>query len=128
MLIKGEFLRRTIQVRGCCQEKELLKLYAYTLVEHPIVVHLDIDSLILRPLDVIYDAMIDGIGAVDPSDLSAAGGTPLPTGRIDTYFTRDFNLIVNPGRSAGVQRGFLAVRMDLAVYKEYLRIILESDH
>ena len=53
---------------------------------------------------------------------------PLPIGRVDTYFTGDYNLIVHPGRAAGVQGGFLAVRPDLAVYKEYRHIVLEGDH
>ena len=68
----------------------------YTLLEHQIFIHLNVDSLILRPLDIIYDFMIGGIGAFDPSYLPAAGGTPLLTGRINTYFTRDYNLIVHP--------------------------------
>ena len=59
-------------------------MYAYTLLEQPIVVHLNVDSLILRPLDVIYDTMIDGIGTVDPSDLPAAGGN-VPPDRPDRH-------------------------------------------
>ena len=71
--------------------------------------------------------MIYGIGTVDPYDLPAAGGTPLPTSRIDAYFTRDYNLIVHTGRMAGVKGGFLAVRPDLVVYEKYLRIALEGN-
>ena len=76
----------------------MLNLYAYTLVEQPIVWHQLSNP---APPDVIYDAMIYGIGTVDPYDLPAAGGTPLPTSRIDAYFTRDYNLIVHNGRMAG---------------------------
>ena len=72
--------------------------------------------------------MIDGIGTVEPYDLTVVGGTPLLTGRIDVYFTRDYNIIVHPGRAARVKGGFLAVRTDLVVYEEYCRIVLEGDH
>ena len=76
-LIKGKFLQRAMQVQVCCYEKELLNLYAYTLMDQPIIVQLDVDPLILSPLGIIYDAMIDSISAVDLYKLPAAGGTPL---------------------------------------------------
>ena len=44
---------------GCCGDKEFLKLYSYTLVDYPIVVQLDLDSLIVQPLDDLFDAMFD---------------------------------------------------------------------
>ena len=103
-------------------------MYAYNMVEHPVAVHLDVDSLILLPLDVIYDAMIYKIGTFDLSHLLTAVGTPLPTGRIGAYFTCNYNIIVHPGRAVGVHGGFLDVRPDLGVYKEYHRIVLEGDH
>ena len=56
-----------IQVWGCCQEKELPNIYVYNLVEHPIVVHIDVNCLILLPVDVIYYPMIDGIRTVYPT-------------------------------------------------------------
>lgn len=35
--IEGDFLRQNIEKNGCCGEKELVKLEAYTLTQHPIV-------------------------------------------------------------------------------------------
>ena len=58
--IKGKFLRETIVRRGCCQEKELIKLWAYTIIDYPIVVHLDIDTMVLQPMDELHDVMIYG--------------------------------------------------------------------
>ena len=46
--IQGDFLRENIEKNGCCGEKELVKLEAYTLTQHPVVVHLDLDVLILK--------------------------------------------------------------------------------
>ena len=60
--IRGDFLRTKVVVNGCCGEKEYIKLHAYTLVDHPIVVHLDLDTIILRPMDDLFDAMLDGSG------------------------------------------------------------------
>ena len=56
--IEGEFLRSKIEMNGCCGEKELIKLEAYTLVDYPIVVHLDLDVLVLKPLDSLFDLML----------------------------------------------------------------------
>lgn len=54
-----EFLRTHMPQTGCCGEKEFLKLYAYTLTDHPIAVHLDADTLVLQPLDELFDSMLD---------------------------------------------------------------------
>ena len=47
------------------------------MMDQPIIVQLDVDPLILRPLWIIYDAMIDSISAIDLYKLPAAEGTPL---------------------------------------------------
>ena len=129
--IKGEFLRRTIQIRGCCQEKELLKLYAYTLSE-PVAVHLDVDFLILKPLDKLFDAIIGGVQSsslLDSKDIEFGGddqNVTIPS-KVDAFFTRDYNLS-NRGKKAGMQGGFFVVRPDISVFEEYKSIILEGDH
>ena len=52
--IKGEYLRKHIRNNGCCGERELLKLWAYTLVQYHRVVHLDMDSMVLQPVDELF--------------------------------------------------------------------------
>lgn len=92
--IKGDFLRKNIEKNGCCGEKEFIKLEAYTLVQHPIVVHLDLDVLVLRPLDTLFDVMMQSEtkGKDDPLDLSNLvpqfPSQPAPT-EINAFFTRD---------------------------------------
>ena len=73
--IKGDFLRQNIERNGCCGEKELVKLEAYTLVQHPVVVHLDLDVVLLKPMDELFDWML-----VDPHDLKGKtyDTSPLP--------------------------------------------------
>lgn len=75
---------------GCCGAKELIKLEAYTLTDHPVVVQLDLDVIVLKPMDPLFDSML----AESPSsNLSNAVPTmwpskPIPE-RINAFFTRD---------------------------------------
>jgi hypothetical protein len=91
--IQGDYLREKIEKNGCCGEKELVKLEAYTLIQHPIVVHLDLDVLILKPMDALFDWML-----VEPQQLSVqydTTGVPImwPKMKVPTtpnaFFTRD---------------------------------------
>ena len=58
------FLREHIPISGCCGEEEYPKLYAYALSESPIMVHLNLDSLVLRPMDDLFHVMLGGGGAI----------------------------------------------------------------
>ncbi|KAL7548768.1 hypothetical protein ACHAWF_012029 [Thalassiosira exigua] len=136
--IKRTFLREHIGKSGCCGEKEYLKLYAYRLEEYPVVVHLDLDSLILKPLDDLFLAMLGEGGGNDAADearskevvaarsrIPVMFDDPLPKS-IDAYFTRDYNM-VNPGKKyVGVQGGFLIVKPSLDAFNEYVNIVLEG--
>ncbi|KAL7460009.1 hypothetical protein ACHAXS_000477 [Conticribra weissflogii] len=130
--IKGHFLKEHIVKSGCCGEKEYLKLYAYTLSDYPIVVHLDLDSLVLKPLDDLFDVMMENDvvstddGAVARSRIPVMFDEPIPK-QVDAFFTRDYNMI-NPGhKHVGVQGGFLVVRPSLAAFEEYVGIVLEGN-
>lgn len=131
--IRGKFLREHIVKSGCCGEKEYLKLYAYALSDYPIVVHLDLDSLLLKPLDDLFHAMLDDGGTASTDTTKARSrvqvmhDNPLPTENpIDAYFTRDYNMI-NPGhKHVGVQGGFLIVKPNMDAFREYVAIVLEG--
>lgn len=133
--IKEQFLREHVVKSGCCGEKEYLKLYAYALLEYPIVIHLDLDSLILKPLDDLFLAMLGGGGGGGgiPEEMAEARSRipvmfndPLPTPSIDAYFTKDYNMI-NPGhKHPGVQGGFLVVKPNMNAYHEYVNIVKEG--
>jgi hypothetical protein len=88
--IQGEFLRSRIESNGCCGAKELIKLEAYTFTEYPVVVHLDIDFLLLKPLDDLFDAMLMENEAADPFSRihRMYPDKPKPS-RINAFFTRD---------------------------------------
>jgi hypothetical protein len=91
--IQGDYLREKIEKNGCCGEKELVKLEAYTLIQHPIVVHLDLDVLILKPMDALFDWML-----VEPQQLLVhydTTGIPIMWPKLEVppkpnaFFTRD---------------------------------------
>ena len=79
---------------GCCGEKEYLKLYSYLLFDYPIVVHLDLDTIILKPMDGVFDLMVDPL--YNKSDFnSSTMWTNMDThdGMVDFVFTRDYNMV-----------------------------------
>jgi len=122
--IEGKFLREKIESNGCCGEKELVKLEAYTLTDHPVIVHLDLDVVVLKPMDALFDMML----TKSPDDWDTTNvpimwpEKKLPE-KVNAFFTRDYNM-VGPGRTyKPVQGGFLVLRPDMKVYEEYVHII-----
>ena len=101
--IQHDSLRQKIPNNGCCGEKELIKFYAYTLTSHSLAVHLDIDYLVLRPFDALFDGIVNG-------DAKA-------------YYTFDYNM-QQPGKQPGVQGGFLVLKPDKDAFDEFNRIVL----
>lgn len=138
--IKMKFLREHVVKSGCCGEKEYLKLYAYTLLDYPIVVHLDLDSLVLKPMDDLFLAMLGGdddggTGQAPSSKRELIGARsripvmfnePLPTKSIDAYFTRDYNMVQPGHKHPGVQGGFIVVKPNMVAFHEYVDIVLEG--
>ena len=134
--IQGEFLREHIGKSGCCGEKEYIKLYSYTLVDYPIVVHLDLDTLLLQPLDDLFLAMLGNDNNNDGDDENETLQSRIPvmhnkslptdTKSIAAYFTRDYNMI-NPGhKHVGVQGGLLIVKPNMNAFNEYIAIVLKG--
>merc|ERR1712232_2630 len=111
---------------GCCGEKELIKLEAYTLTQHPAIVHLDLDTLILQPLDSLFDWMLAGDQARshDASSVALQWPEDETPETINAFFTRDYNMGgAKKKRSKPVQGGFLVLRPDMKIYDEFVEII-----
>ncbi|KAL7434019.1 hypothetical protein ACHAXH_002218, partial [Discostella pseudostelligera] len=130
-------LRLLMHNDGCCGYSELLKLYVYGLVEHELAVHLDLDSLLLRPMDDLFDVML-GKGDVEfrRTTLMSMKAHNLPhtkevdiTKPIDAAFTRDYNSVKNPSLDApvGFQGGFLVVRPNIQVLERYRSILQRGE-
>ena len=137
--IRGRY-RRWANRSGCCGEKEWLKLYTYTLTQYPVAVHLDLDCLVLKPLDNLFDAMIMTTTNKTVKDVASSrsripamwvNATDLPE-TIDFFFTRDYGMVQEPGRrkphQIGVQGGFLVLRPNRTAFQEFVDIILEGDY
>ena len=136
--IEGDFLREKIETNGCCGEKELIKLEAFTMTDHPIVVHMDLDTIVLKPFDDVFDLML-GHAPDRPeqpqSDVTRPKGHGVAVmwnelaipDRIDAFFTRDYNMAHPSMRYKPVQGGLLVLRPSLDTYEEFRRIIQKGD-
>jgi hypothetical protein len=108
---------------SCCGEKELIKLEAYTLIEHSIVMHMDLDTLVLKPMDDLFDHMIGSDNEVKDK-MWTNEVTPLIT---NAYFTRDYNMVGVRTKYKPVQGGFVVLRPSMQVYHEFVDIIRKGD-
>jgi len=125
--IEGDFLRSKIEQNGCCGEKELIKLEAYTLTDYPIVVHLDLDVLVLKPLDTLFDLML-GRPVDEKERAETIMWNDKPAVRsIDAFFTMDYNMVGPKTEYKPVQGGFLVTRPSMKVYEEYKSIVRKGD-
>ena len=121
--IQNEQYREDIESNGCCGSKEFMKLWAYTLVDHPIVVHLDTDTFLNKPFDNLFDAML--VDDATKMTLPTMFNKPLPK-TIDFFFTRDYqqrSRITKDPSKYGVQGGFFVVRPDVKLFQELLDAI-----
>lgn len=84
--------------------QEYLKLYSYLLLDYPVVVHLDLDTLVLKPMDDVFDIMIDPLYDRRSSNNNKFTNHHLMwkeevdrinngSGLIDFVFTRDYNMV-----------------------------------
>ena len=140
------FFKDKVHNQGCCGERELIKLFSLRLVQHPIAVHLDLDTLLFRPVDHLYNAMLDpsnqaarqlvqahqqshnGHQSTSSNDADQAQ-QPLPK-EIIAYFTRDYNLAVPGIKPTRVlmQGGFWVLRPNVTIYDELIALIVRHTH
>jgi len=135
--IENEYLKEK-QTNGCCGDKEYLKLYSYLLFDYPVVVHVDLDYLFLKPMEDLFDFMTDPY--YDPNNFQnstmwPSSMTNLTTihnkngSSIDFLYTRDYNM-VKPGvrqpYQIGVQGGFLVLRPSQHDFDKFVSTILSG--
>lgn len=95
--IQNEDLK-AVQVNSCCGLKEYLKLYSYLQFKYPLVIHLDCDCLILKPLDEVFDLMLNPqynrnrLFSPSPAKTMWSTLETLPE-RVDFVFTRDYGMV-----------------------------------
>jgi hypothetical protein len=132
--IDGEYLRETLPSVGCCGVKEFTKLHAYTLVANPAVVLLDLDTLVMKPMDRLFDIMIDGPSILGDEGVEVAFGDPLRSSHYDgsigiqAFYTRDYNIADSTMEQVPVQGGFMVIRPSLISYADFSSIIRKGDY
>lgn len=130
---QSSWYRTHVEDENCCGSKEFVKLYAYTLTNHPIVVHWDLDVAVLQPLDDLYDAMLyppasdAGKAARLRLLLQKSYYQKLPS-QIDAFFTRDVTSARPWEKVTAVQGGFVVARPSLEHFRQYLSFILEANY
>uniref|UniRef100_A0A7S2YJE8 Nucleotide-diphospho-sugar transferase domain-containing protein n=1 Tax=Entomoneis paludosa TaxID=265537 RepID=A0A7S2YJE8_9STRA len=122
--IEGDYLREKIRSSGCCGDAELIKFEAYTLMEYPLALILDLDCLIMRPLDHLFDLMLHGI--VPPREHLMWPDQPLPS-EINFIYTQDYAMVSPQRPVTPVQGGFLLLRPNLQVYEDFKAMAKKGD-
>ena len=137
--IRGQFLRDHIGSEWCCGSDEFIKLYAYNLTQHPLVVHLDLDFMMMKPMDTLFDAMLmQGKSQAQLQPLWDQVELQYPEhhdnvvsyahkNMIEASITRDYPDIP-PGYIPGYQAGFIVLRPNSQVIQKYVDIILEGNY
>lgn len=128
--IRGELLRERIVKNGCCGAQELIKLEAFRLTMHPLVIHLDLDTLVLQPMDPAIELMLNPHKAFQESgDLKSIimwPEKPIPS-EIDLLFTKDYNMVGPRRKDKPFQGGFFIIKPSLKTYQEFVDIVREGD-
>ena len=135
--IQGEYLRTNINLSQKSGAKDLIRLQAYNLIEYPVVVLLDLRSLILKPLDDVIDIIIHGTDVnngetiknldLAPNVKDNLMTKPL-TNSIDAFFTRDYSSVSPQQWKYGIHPGLIIIRPSLETYKELEAIMREGDY
>jgi hypothetical protein len=109
-------------------QKELIKLEAFKLVEHPVVIHIDLDVLILKPMDDVIDFMLNPKTQHNNLDkLPLMWHDKLIPDDIRLLFTKDYNMVGPRRPDKPYQGGFFIIKPSLEVYKEFVEIVKEGD-
>lgn len=113
---------------------EFIKLHAYTLVQHPVVVLLDLDTIILKPMDHLYDVIIDGPSIVGYDGIDVAFGDAVKTTQYDpakgigAFYTRDYNVAGETMKHVPVESGMMVIRPSLMAYADFSSILRVGDY
>jgi hypothetical protein len=130
--IQGQHLRKHIHKEWCCGHDEFVKLYAYTIFEVPIVVHVDIDFIFLKPMDDLFDAMLyhkdSQIGKKARANIPVEFPNQIQwPENIQAFMTRDWPQVI-PGRKAAYQAGFLISKPNQQVFDITVDVIRKGDY
>jgi hypothetical protein len=137
---------------GCCGEKELIKFEAFTLTQHPVVLLMDMDMLVLKNLDDLLDAIVRsnpdpaalgrhlktfsanetqrGSARAPPVPASASESSALLSKGSDIWllYVSDYFLAGRNADRFPSQGGFAVLRPNRTIYREIQQIVLRGDY
>eukprot|EP00934_Nitzschia_sp_Nitz4_P009052 Nitzschia sp. Nitz4//scaffold16_size188269//78434//80084//NITZ4_001793-RA/size188269-augustus-gene-0.77-mRNA-1//1//CDS//3329538523//9042//frame0 len=126
------YLKNHIEQENCCGSAEFIKLYAYTLMDHPISVHWDMDVAIFQPMDDLYDSMLypssSPIGRQARSRLELQHPERKIPDKIDAFLTKDITSSKPWEKRQAVQGGFLVARPQEGILERYMAFIREGNY
>ena len=110
---------------------ELLKLYTYTMHDYPIALHLDLDFIILKPLDPLFDVFLTPDHAVKYIPHAHWPADRVRKQRVESMFTRDYPMSREtgiPSNFIGMQGGFLLVRPNQTAFEELVGLVQKGNY
>eukprot|EP00980_Cylindrotheca_fusiformis_P018078 scaffold5799_cov110-Cylindrotheca_fusiformis.AAC.5 len=130
--IQPGWYRDHVEGENCCGSAEFVKLYAYTLTDHPVTVHWDLDVAIFQPMDDLFDSIIyphdSPQGKAARSRLDRQHPERELPERIDAFLTRDITSSTPWEVHQGAQGGFLVARPSMSHFEKYLEFIKEGNY
>lgn len=136
----NDWYRTHVEGENCCGSAEFLKLYAYTLTQHPVVVHWDLDVAVLQPLDDLFDAMLytanspQGQTARQRLEVQHHTRSTVTTKheflpeQIEAFFTRDITSARPWENVQAVQGGFVVARPNITHFELYRTFIHQANY
>lgn len=117
---------------GCCGDKELIKFEAFLLTEHPVVILMDMDMLVLKPLDDVVDLILHNnphpeIAMRHLQNTSGSDGSNVATGDIWLLYVHDYFMTKPPYLVNPSQGGFAILKPNRSIYSEIQQIVLKGD-
>jgi hypothetical protein len=110
---------------GCCGEKELLKFEAFTLTQHDAVVLLDLDTMVLNPLDEAIDLLLDRKVPSDAPSHIMYPDRPIPDD-VWLLHTGDYEMVWPDVEPKPAQGGFAILKPNHTLYSEIMEIVREG--
>jgi hypothetical protein len=118
-----------VEGEGCCGIEEFLKLYAFNMVEYKVVVHLDVDVIVLKSLAQLIDAVLHRKVQVD---LRTIPPSQQISADVDFLFVREYKTF-NPSEPTnriknGIQGAFFVVRPSQERFHHLIQILTETKY
>jgi hypothetical protein len=121
-----------LRAEGCCGEKELLKFEAFLLTQHPVVVLVDMDVLVLKPLDDILDLIIFNKRPPDDEHSTGARHLMWPQRKIPEdiwlLYVNDYALVYPEDPIKPTQGGFAVFKPNRTIYDDIVNIVRDGDY